>query len=71
MSMKNLYEGADVLGFSNLVDTNGEPIFIHLDKPLTEERVKELQQVANMASESGKRLKEFLWRHHQTNPTGE
>jgi len=71
MSMKNLYEGADVLGFSNLVDTNGEPIFIHLDKPLTEERVKELQQVANMASESGKRLKEFLWRYHQPNPTGE
>jgi hypothetical protein len=71
MSMKNLYEGADVLGFSNLVDINGKPVLIRLDKPLTAERVKELQQVADMANESGKLLKRFLWRHRQANPTGE
>ena len=71
MDMKDLYEGADLLGFRNLVDMDGAPIFIPLDKPLTKERVSELQQIANNASESGRRLKEFLWRYHQPNPTGE
>lgn len=66
MSIKGLEEGADVLGFSNLVDMNGEPIIIHLDEPLTAERVKELKQIANRASESAKRLKNFVWRNQQT-----